>query len=222
MKLNNAKQQKILQEYFVRMMMPEIQKLALPFELEEEKELSILLRSIKKNNNNFVVVGAGTLFYIELALKLNFKYIAVEPLIDLFVQKQVKFLLNQNKKIKLINKDFGNFSKSELPAKNTVFAFIFNILGYIKNPLAKINKYLKAGDIIFICSWNNENPKARKVRKEYFKTLNNTNQKQNLIIYNNKTIGICNLNAFPFNKLSSYKRHIRLKGEITDILIIYC
>lgn len=215
-------QQHITEEYFVKMMMPQIQKIAKPFEDEEGETLANVIKTIESTTYNLVVVGAGTLFYVEHALEHGMQYIAIEPLIDIFLQKQIKFIVQKHSDIKYIGSEFGIFDTKELGQKKSLFAFIFNILGYIQQPLTHINKYLKAGDILFIASWNSESMPSVKVRDDYFSALNEASDRFDNIMYNKETTGLCRLDHFPFHALKYYQHHKRIKNTITDILIIYC
>lgn len=203
-------------------MLPDAERKAEPYVKEERKTLVYLIDSIPKlNEKNFIVVGSGTLWYIELAFGKVKTYVAVEPLADIFIQKQVQFILNQHKDVKVINKDFGEFKLNEIPNINSLYVFHFNILAYILHPIRSINMYLKEGDIIYISSWN-RTLKAKQARKKYFDFVNNNTGSNSFKIDPEKTTGLCNLDVFPFNRLKYYKKHKRIKGEITDILIIYC
>lgn len=203
------------------MMLPDSEEKAEPYVKEER---TALLKLMSKTANlmqmNFIVVGSGTIWYIEIASNKVGKYIAVEPLADIFIQKQVKFILDKHEDIKIVGKEFGDFPRSELGDQNSIFVFHFNILSYIPNPVKRINKYLKPGDVLYISSWSNT-PEAKAARKEYFDYLNLTTNPDNFQIDPNEEVGLCNLDLFPFNELKHYRKHTRIKGTITDILIIY-
>ena len=220
--LNNTKSLESLQsDYFVRMMLPDAEKKVSPYVLEERKSLTKIIKSIKRIREfNFVVIGSGTLWYIDLVYSTVKKYIAIEPLADIFIAKQVMFVLRQLNNIDVIDKDFGKFPKSLLGNANSIFIFHFNILSYIFDPVKKINKYLKRGDILYISSWNKTNA-AHEVRKAYFDFVNSGMNSADPKIDPNSTLGLCNLDLFPFGELKYYKSHKRIKGKITDILIIY-
>jgi hypothetical protein len=102
-----------------------------------------------------------------------------------------------------------------------MFIFHFNILAYINNPIKNINKYLKRGDIIYLSTWCNSK-NAAKVKKEYFDFLGLHHYKTLFNFDPKKNKDICKFERFPFDKLKYYKGHERIKGSITDILIIYC
>lgn len=221
--LNQASKLKEIEDnYFVRMMLPDAEKKASPYIEEERLNVMNLLKQIENAQEmNFIVIGAGTLWYIELVYDQVKTYIAIEPLADIFIQKQLRYLLTKHPNIKVIDKELGDFESSDLPSNNSVFVFHFNILAYIPDPLEKINKYIKKGDIIYISSWGTSE-KARTVRKNYFEYLNLNVSQDSFKIDPDDTIGLCNLDIFPFQKLKHYKRHERIKGEIADMLIIYC
>lgn len=221
-KLNNAAQLESLQsDYFVRMMLPDAEAKAQPYVAEERRSLSRLIGSIGDiARRNFVVIGSGTIWYIELAYLKTRKYIAVEPLAEIFLPQQIRFVLGQHKNVRIIDKEFGGFPKRDLENANSLFVFHFNILSYIPDPIRKINKYLKKGDVLYISSWN-RTEEARRSRKEYFDFINSGVKSDTAKIDPEMTMGLCNLDLFPFHKLRYYKSHKRIKGKITDVLIIY-
>lgn len=222
-KLNETSKLKDIEDsYFVRMMLPDAEKKAELYVKEERNALLQLISSTDKiNKKNFVVIGAGTLWYLELVFEKVKMYIAVEPLADTFVQKQVNFILSKHNNIKVIGKELGKFKEDEIPNDNSIFVFHFNILAYIPNPIIKINKYLKKGDILYFSTWNTSD-KAKQIRKKYFDYISFNQSANSFKIDQEKPTALCDLNNFPFTKLKYYKMHKRIKGNITDILIIYC
>lgn len=143
--LNQASKLKDIEDnYFVRMMLPDAEKKAEPYIKEERKVLLTLLASIQNAINiNFIVIGAGTLWYIDTVYDLVKKYIAVEPLADIFIQRQIRYLLAKHANIQVIDKELGDFDKESFPSDRSLFVFHFNILAYIPNPIRKINKYVR-------------------------------------------------------------------------------
>jgi hypothetical protein len=125
-------------------MLPDAEKKVSPYVLEERKSLVKIIKSIKNINEfNFVVIGSGTLWYIDLVYSVVKKYIAIETLADIFIAKQVMFVLRRLRNIDVINKDFGKFPKSLLGNANSIFIFHFNILSYIFDPVKKSINILK-------------------------------------------------------------------------------
>ncbi len=222
-RLNEASKLKDIEDsYFVRMMLPDAEKKAGLYVKEERNALVKLISNTDEiNKRNFIVIGAGTLWYIELVFGKVKKYIAIEPLADTFVQKQVSFILDKHDNIKVIGKELGKFKESEIPDNKSIFVFHFNILAYIPNPIVKINKYLKKGDILYFSTWSNSD-KARQVRKRYFDYISFNQSANSFKIDYEKPTALCNLDTFPFTKLKHYKTHKRIRGNITDILIVYC
>lgn len=207
--------------YFIKMMMPDAEKKARLYIQEEKNAITHLLSSTKNlNTMNFIVVGAGTLWYIELAFEKVKNYIAIEPLANAFIQKQLNFILSKHSNIKIIAKELGKFKKSEIPNNQSIFIFHFNVLAYIPCPIKKINKYLRRGDILYFSTWGNSE-KAKKTKKEYFKHLG-LDQAANPFEADFNSNKLCDFDTFPFDKLKYYKTHKRIKGKIADILIIYC
>lgn len=209
----------VSKDYFFRMMSPQASKLAKSFNAEETQAINNLLDEVKGvKKMNFVVIGAGTLWYLRESFHKVKRYVEVDPLADLYLNSQFKFLIEQFSKISLIEKRFQNIDKNELPEGNSIYAFIFNILSYIEHPIKNINRLLKPGDVLFISSWR-QTKEAKKVRSQYFNYLN-TFEKE-AIIDPEKTTGLCYLNKFPFERLKHYKSHTLIHGKITDILVIY-
>lgn len=215
--------QKIEDEYFIKMMIPSIRELAQPFEDEEGTHLRQLMKAIQTPTDyQLVVVGAGPLSYVEMATHFDLDYIAVEPLLNAYLQKQVRFVVERNEHIKCVAKRFGDFDRHLLGVKRNVFAFIFNILGYIQSPIPLINQYISSGDIIFIASWNKSNHVAKNVRDRYFDALNQNYSNNSQYSHSKETMGLCDLDRFDCSRLRHYKEHRRITNQITDILIIHC
>lgn len=204
------------------MMMPEAEKIANPYLLEEKNLLSELMSTLPSNQvSNCVVVGAGFLWYLQLADQFGKKYFAVEPLAHLYVQREFNYILTKHENIKIIPKKFGDFSSEEISTGNSLYVFIFNILAYIPNPIKKINSYIKDGDVLFISSWS-KSRKAVNLRRKYFDYLNSYESSSTRKIDPLDTVGLCNLDLFPFERLKHYRGHKRVTNEISDVLIIYC
>lgn len=212
----------IAANYFVRMMLPDAEKNAEPYVNEEKTALMNLISDIDNLDDiNFVVIGAGTLWYVEMVLGKVKQYIAVEPYADIFIQKQLSYILGFHKDIKVISNEFGDFDKDQIGNGNSIFVFHFNILSYIPDPVKNINKYLKPGDVLYISSWS-DSLKAQAVRKTYFDYLNLEQKDGSFTIDPASPVGLYDLDSFPFSELSSYNSHQRIKGAIVDILIIHC
>jgi hypothetical protein len=209
----------VSQEYFLRMMSPEALLLAKQYDDEEKQNFQKMAATLPHlSEMNCVVVGAGPLSYLDQTLFRVKNYIAIEPLSDLFVTKPFRFLTEQFPKIHIKNNKFDEVNRDELPEGNALLIFTFNILAYIDHPIRRINAFLRPGDVIFISTWNNT-PQAKAIRKQYFDFLNSF--EKDVAIDPEQTIGLCNLDVFPFRKLNHYKSHTRIKNEITDTLIIY-
>lgn len=209
----------VADDYYFRMMSPKAAKLGKPFDREESAQLKKLLNELPAvKSMNFVVVGAGPLWYMPTTFNKVAKYIAIEPLGKLYVGKQFRFLLKKFDNIKLIEKKFQDVDMKDIPEGNSVYAFIFNILAYIDHPIQNINRIIKKGDVLFISSWSNTE-EAKKVRKKYFNYLNKF--EEDVVIDPEKTIGLCHLDNFPYHKLKYYQSHSLVKGTITDTLVIY-
>lgn len=210
-------------EYFFRMMLPSIKKVAAPFINEERNILESIIKTLPYNDNNKVaIIGAGSLSYLKIVLEHGLDYIAIEPLSHLYLQEEMMYVIEQAPNIDIINHQFGDFSPSSLPVGHYIYAFIFNVFAYIDKGLTKINKYLKSGDIIFISSWNLNNLEAMKVRDSYFNKIHESMICDILDPCSITTPMVSNLEAFDFSQLKYYKRHRRTTREYTDCLIIQC
>lgn len=210
---------KIDKDYFLRMMSPKALRISKEFDLEEKTCVENTLVNLQDfQQMNFVVIGSGPLSLLKSVYGKAKSYVAIEPLIELYIPEHLLFLVKKMKDIFIINKKFYEVSVKDLPEGNTVFVFLFNIIAYIDNPVKHINELLRPGDIIYISTWN-RTEKANKLRKKYFDYLNSF--EENIIIDPELTIGFCNLDYVPFNRINFYKKHSRIRGDITDILIIY-
>lgn len=208
--------------YFVRMMLPDAEQIAAPYVTEEKNSVTKLLKSLPDaSERSLVVVGAGPLWYRDIAREKVKQYVAVEPLADIFISKEEQEEMMKDPFVHVINTGFGDFPAEQLPAGKTVFLFHFNIISYIPHPMRVINKYCKPGDILYLSTWNTT-PHAKDVRKQYFDYLNASADPSEYVIDPEKTTGLCNLRAFPFEKLNHYSSHTWVPGEITDTLIINC
>ncbi len=206
-------------EYFYRMLSPYALKLSAPYNDEESEVLEWCLQSCPAvRDMNFVAVGGGELWELRRASKYAKRYICVEPLSDIFMNDSVKYLVEQFDTISYIPKRFGDVKQSDLPPGNSFFMFLFNILAYIDNPVDAINKLLRPGDMLFISTWA-DTPEARRTRSSYFDHLNE--MEEEAIIDPEQSIGLSHFDHFPFDELKYMKSYERVKGKITDILIIY-
>jgi hypothetical protein len=219
--LNNTKEIELLQyDYFIRMMLPMAEKFADPYVFEEQKALVSLLKKIPNlQNYNFTVIGSGALWYIDLVYNFVNKYIAVEPHANIFISKQLKFILNKHPNISIIDQYFGDFPPTVFEGNKTIFTFHFNILAYIPDPIKVINQYIKPGDILYISTWGT-NSRAIQARNDYFNYINKGVLDSTNKIDPKSNIGLCNFDVFPYDLLKHYQSHERYKGDITDILII--
>jgi hypothetical protein len=209
----------VSEDYFYRMLSPQAIKQSKPYHNEEEESLkSLLIKTPEARRMNFVAVGAGELWYLKYGLKYTHKYVSIEPLTKIFLNDSIEYLAKQMKNIILLEKKFGDVKRNEIPEGNSIYVFLFNILAYIEDPILAINKLLREGDILFISAWNTKK-RAKIVRKKYFNYLNKF-EKQ-VVIDPEESVGLCYLDHFPFESLKFYKRHKRITGKITDILIIY-
>lgn len=208
-------------EYFVRMMLPVIKKKAKHYESEEKHFLLKLLSCLSnKEQYQLAVIGAGALSYVDLAIRKQIEYVAIEPLINLYIQKELLFLVKQQANVSVIPKCFGDFSPAELKRKNRIFLFTFNVFAYIDDPIERINRYIKRGDILFISTWNLHSKQALDIRKGYFDFIRESMLATNLSLSDFLSGKIYNLDCFDLAKLKFYTSNERFTNNITDILIV--
>jgi hypothetical protein len=206
-------------EYFYRMLSPYALKLSAPYNDEESKVLEQCLKAFPAiRDMNFIAVGGGELWELRRARQYAKRYVCIEPLADIFINDSVKYLVEQFDDISYISKRFGEVRRSDLPPDNSFFMFLFNILAYVEDPIESINKVLRPGDVLFISTWANTD-EARRIRSAYFNHLNGVGKE--VVIDPEQTIGLSHLDNFPLEKLTYVKQHERVKGAVTDTLIIY-
>lgn len=205
-------------EYFFRMMSPTATKIAERYINDEVRLLENTLESLENSNRyNLVVVAGGQLGMVEIGLEETKSYTEIEPLADEYIGKHVKYLADKVGNIHIVKKILSKVNKSDLPKGKNIFVFTFNILAYIENPIKEINHLINSGDVLFISTWS-RTPKAVDIRKEYFDYLNSFEKK--VIIDPEKTVGICNLESFPFTKLNCAESHKLLKTDVVEVLEI--
>lgn len=150
-------------------------KLAQPYLVEERR---CLLEHFRKIHNlssfHCIVVGAGPLLYLDIAQRLMKQYIAVDPLVNFFLQDSTRASTNQLTKVITLNKYFDELTLEDLPITNRLFIFIFNVAAYINNFALSINRLGKPGDILFCSTWT-DSRKASQVAKKYFSYVKERN-----------------------------------------------
>lgn len=219
---NQSDLAQLTSSYFVRMMLPDAEAIAAPYVKEEQQAVIQLLETLPDAmERNLIVVGAGPLWYRKLVEGKVKKYIAVEPQAELFITSDQKKQLEDDTFTQIIDKEFGTFPAKLLPQNSSVFLFHFNIISYIPHPIQALNTYCRKGDILYFSTWNTSE-KAKQVRREYFNFLNASTDQSDYVIDPEQTTGLCNLQTFPFEKLSHYHSHTYVTGEITETLIINC
>ncbi len=205
--------------YFYRMLSAEALKYSEPYNDEEEEVLSRFFKKFPNSKKmNMVVVGSGELHYLRLGLQYTKDYTSIEPLHQVFLNESFQYLLKSFKRIFLINQQFNRVKKDDLPAGSSIFVFFFNVFSYLPRPIDEINRVIKEGDVVFISTWNTTKL-ARYIRRMYLDFLNSYEGK--VVIDPDSDAHITHLDSFPIKEISFYKKHERIKGEITDILIIY-
>lgn len=190
-------------EVFVRMLSKEGLKKAALFLNGEYEHLEKMLasRSVNRENQNFIAIGGGNLLYIDLAYKYNCNYITVDPSVDMFLSKEVQFLVTNFSKIKLIRDNFLNLKKSDIKNRsNNIFIFLFNVISYIHNPIQYLNQLIKPGDTVFISLWNHT-PQSLKVINDYFKYVYQQKDKiENFYVRELDAFKVQNVNKIKYLK----------------------
>lgn len=206
-------------EYFYRMLSPYALRLSAPYNDEESEVLEQCLESYPAvKDMSFVAVGGGELWELRRASKYAKRYICIEPLADIFINDSVKYLVEQFDNISYVPKRFGDVRPDDIPPGNSFFMFLFNILAYVDNPMDSINRLLQPGDVLFISTWA-DTAEARRTRASYFDHLNEIEKE--VIIDPEQGVGLSHFDHFPFEELAHMKSYERVKGTVTDILIIY-
>lgn len=206
-------------EYFFRMMSPRASKISKRYIDDETELLTSMISGLEDHHDyNLVVVAGGQLGKLQVGLELTKSYTCIEPLTDLYMGRNVLYLVKKMSKIRLVKKLLSEVRKGDLPEGKNIFVFLFNILAYIDNPIKEINRISKPGDVLFISTWN-LTPVAKKIRTKYFNYLNSF-EKQ-VIIDPEQTVGICNLEKFPFSQLKYPESHRYGKTEVVEILEVY-
>lgn len=101
-------------EFFIRMMLPIIKKEASSYNAEEKNVLLNLLTNLpNKALYQLVVIGSGALSYVDVAISQHLSYVAIEPLIDFYIQSELLFLIEQKHNITIIPKTFGDFPSTD-------------------------------------------------------------------------------------------------------------
>lgn len=213
---------KVQSNFFVTMMQPKAVKLADSYIKEEMKHLKYLIKNLENVSEwNFIVVGSANLWHLDLVDSTNKSYIAIEPLADQFIGKERDTLFTKLPNIQIIAAKFGEFDKSLIPNVKNVFVFHFNVLEYIPHYIRKINKYLNAGDILYLSTWNNTKF-AEETKQRYFDYINRKVNGSELRRSPYRMTKKCDFDYFPFHQLNHYIEHKRITESVVDILIIYC
>ena len=206
-------------EYFYRMLSPYALKLSAPYNDEESAILERCLRTHPNiSNMNFVAIGGGELWELRRAAKFAKNYVCIEPLADVFINDSVKYLTEQLGNVSYVAKRFGEVNRSDLPHGSAFFMFLFNILAYIEEPVQAINHIIRPGDTLFITTWA-DTEEARRTRSAYFGHLNAGEPE--VVIDPELSIGLSYFDNFPFDELKYFKSQERIRGKVTDVLIIH-
>jgi hypothetical protein len=184
---------------------------------EEQSILEKLVCNISQPcKMNFCVVGGGAFHYLPLAAHYFSKYVIIEPYLRCFVDKEHLMVIRKLTNIKCIEASFEDYCQkhsSVFSMTKTVYIFWFNVISYIQNPIAWLNKIVKSGDIIFISKWGNTE-KAQKTLKDYFNCVNNMEgRKAYKVLPTSQDI--------PFHQLCYNSAIQFVRQSITDIVIVH-
>ena len=156
-------------EAIYRMFSPLALKIANPYLDEEEIAVTEIMSNI--DSTNLIVIGGGYLKYLPIAAQYSKRYIVIDNHLSIFINDSIKYLLNSNPNIALINKKYEDLRSADLPSNNSLYIFTFNVISYINDPVYHIKRLIKKGDVVFISSWN---PGAQTIFEKYTNHVFNT------------------------------------------------
>lgn len=184
--------------------------------LDEEQHVleSFLANNVCLGSMNCCVIGGGPFQYLLQVLSFAKSYTLIEPFLDLYVTRDCLAKLDKSSKIKYFNMDFETFcdTSTNVPHENTFYVFWFNVIQHINNPIHRINKIIKKGDIVFLSGWGDSNL-ARQVSKDYFTFVNDG-------FRINDPPSLPSLKDIELNKLKHIKDINSFRGKVADIRII--
>ena len=208
---------RISDEYFYRMLSNEGIRLSAPFHLEEERALRSALSAHADQRSTVLAIGSGELWALRLALQHAGAYLCVEPLLDLHINDSVRYLVEQNPRVRLLGKLFSQLQQEDLPEGPAFYLFFFNVLAYISHPLEHLNRLLRPGDTLFISTWA-DTERAREVCAGYFHYLNQHVAEQVSPPRLEETR--CQLSRLPVWELRHYHAHQLIPGEVAEVLVV--
>jgi|GEM_PF-6961237 hypothetical protein len=199
---------------FYRMLSKESGKFT-KYYLTEEGEIlkNFVTKQTEVKNMNFVVVGAGPLLHLPLGYENSKRYIAIDPITDLFVKNSQQNFISKNKKIKIFKKYFEELEPNEISSENSLYVFTFNVISYIKNWKNALNKIIKRGDIVFVSYWNN-NLKNKTLINEYYDFIYG----KELILLQKNMIDTCDID---YKKIKYFKHAKKFHGKFVKAITIY-
>lgn len=157
-RFNNARQDDVKNEkiIFQKMFSAHGLKIAKPYLDEEAYDLQDdILKENLNSIRNIVVIGAGPLRYLEAASGRH--YIAIDKFQSAFLSNRMRSMMKNVSIVTLINKPFESISIDDLPLSHNLYIFTFNVISYINNPVALINKIAQTNSLIYISGWNEMN-----------------------------------------------------------------
>jgi len=193
-----------------KMLSPKGLEIAEPYLKEEENILkNLVLKNALHGIENIIVIGAGPLRYLEMALNKN--YIAIDKFLNVFLRDNLRTSIQNNINITLINKSFEEVKKDELPNKNCLYIFTFNVISYINNFLLHANKIFHQGNIIFISGWND---KGQELMSDYFNYIYANSA------YLKKASSFVDPHKIDFSNIVKINNIVRHEGKFTKSITV--
>lgn len=150
------------EKIFYKMFSPSALNIADPYLVEEKKEIKEhILEKFNNKIKNIIVIGAGPLRYLDDFCDSNQNYVAVDKFLNTFTDDNSFCLTDKKYSTLLINNCFENLKKGELPEKDSLYIFTFNVISYISNPLFSLSTHLNKNNVVYISGWNNSFSKER-------------------------------------------------------------
>jgi len=195
---------------YYKMLSPKGLEIAEPYLKEEENVLkNLVLKNALHGIENIIVIGAGPLRYLEMALNKN--YIAIDKVLNVFLRDNLRTSIQNNINITLINKPFEEVKNNELPNKNSLYIFTFNVVSYINNFLLYANKIAHQDNIIFISGWND---KAQELMSDYFNYIYANSA------YLKKASSFVDPHKIDFSNIAKINSIVKHEGKFTKSITV--
>tara|TARA_A100000171_G_C2134187_1_gene148900 strand:+ start:364 stop:1020 length:657 start_codon:yes stop_codon:yes gene_type:complete len=198
-------------KHFCRMFSPKVDQYIEGYLKEEHNVLKdFFVDNPQTKNMSFCAIGSAKLLHIKLVEHYAKNYTAIDPLLSLFMPPSAYKDLAKSNMI-YINQSFEKVQKKSLLEGKCIYAFLFNVIQYVKDPLKAINRLVEEGDIIFISTWN-ETPLSHALKKNYYKYVFSCGE---------SVPSFKNNFSLQYDKVKNYKEHKLFSNKITKCQIIY-